>query len=65
MLWEPLLLCKGVSECASQLVAVVCSAGKGVVKSTMSQMDAVLLTTNMRYGDLVCVRTQGVQAYLF
>ncbi len=40
----------------NQLVAVVCSADKGVVKSTVSQMHAVLLTTSMRYGDMICVR---------
>lgn len=43
----------------NQLVAVVCSAGKGVVKSTVSQMHAVLLMTSVRYGDMIWVRVRA------
>lgn len=35
-----------------QLAAVICSVGKGIVKSTVSQMHAVLLTSSVRYGDM-------------
>lgn len=33
-------------------MAVICSVGKGVVKSTVSQMHAVLLTSSVRYMDI-------------
>lgn len=42
-----------------QLMAVICSVGKGVVKSTVSQMHAVLLTSSVRYGDMICVLARG------
>lgn len=42
-----------------QLVAVICSVGKGVVKSSVSQTHAVLLTSSVRSGDMIRVLARG------